>query len=454
MEGFDLKVFESKRNKMLSEMNSDPVMFASTMYKVVRKKLYSPYMFIDEPSLCCLISGVEFPNIKRAAWPEVCSKSKIEPIAKKGKVSEPHVVSVGKDKYVLKVLKMRWPKMDFFPSAPTSSKYISQKSGLCNIKDVSEYSYISSDEFTNELLIAYLLEIVFAESDNLTNFVKYYSGTICTGKWHLTGQYNYSALLMEYCDMGSLDNLGLGEKFKEMRAVKEIRDFNEVNNYELVKSQDVLNIFHQVLASLHYLQKQVQFVHGDLKVANIFVCSKPFNANYKGLAMKAPYTIKLGDYGKSSITMYMTKDKKPFRFYNRSRLSDAYLALMSFKPNVSIYNNEQYYEIGTISNAQMFAHYRHMGVPFYQTFDTYTFIVSYLLIPQVFYAVFTDPKLKGIIWDPLWAPDESSKAYSLIMKELRNKDSMSIKTPLNILRKLRLKCDITNNLVEQSLIYL
>ena len=88
-----------------------------------------------------------------------------------------------------------------------------------------------------------------------------------------------------------------------------------------------------------------------------------------------------------------------------------------------------------------------MGIPFYQTFDTYVFIISFLLIPEIFRSVFTDNNLKSLIWDPLWFPEDVSKVYSLLIKSIINEDKNGVSTIFSILKNIKLKCNITANII-------
>ena len=73
---------------------------------------------------------------------------------------------------------------------------------------LKDYLYISSDEFTNEYLIGYLLDFVFKQfSNGLKNYVSFYIATICTTKNFFRTD-NYNIIMMEYCDLGSLNDIG------------------------------------------------------------------------------------------------------------------------------------------------------------------------------------------------------------------------------------------------------
>ena len=242
-----------------------------------------------------------------------------------------YLLTIGNKKFVLKIIRSGNPFIKYSNEPPSSTKNIIPKS--CNYKDLKNYSYLSSDEFTNEYLIGYLLDFVFRQfSNGLKTYVNFYTATICTSNKFLRTD-NYDIIMMEYCDMGALNNIGSSNSFS---SYLEDRLFNVggiPSNIKVVKPDIVLNIYKQVITCLDFLQDKLQFVHGDLKVGNILLKNEQYRANYKNINIQSPFTVKLADFGKSSMTMLLGTQQKPFRFYNYSSLASSYyvLSLLNLK---------------------------------------------------------------------------------------------------------------------------
>jgi hypothetical protein len=217
----------------------------------------------------------------------------------------------------------------------------------------------------------------------------------------------------------------------------------------LIDSNTILQILIQITVGLHMLQTYVGFVSGDLKAGNIFIKSDPINIIYDGIKLQAPFTCKIADYGKSSC-MLIGQNNMALRFYNESTLSNLYLSLHPFNPDVSSENGEYYYTIGNLLNSQIYTRTRHMGIPFFKSFDYYTVIVSLLTNPSIYYMFFSNNVLKSIFWDSIWFNDDGSIAMDRIRQYIPHDKGHSINDALDILKGLRLKCNavavIMNNI--------
>ena len=168
---------------------------------------------------------------------------------------------------------------------------------------------------------------------------------------------------------------------------------------------------------------------------------------YKNINISSAFTVKLADFGKSSMTMILSDAKKPFRFYNHSGLASKYYVFTSFKPKVNTGLGGEYYIIDNIAMSTLYSEIRHMGIPFYATFDTYTFIISLLLVPEVFRSVFSNPMLQSVIWDPLWFPGDSDKVYRSIVRSIQHNEEHTMGNVIKILKNIKLRCNITANII-------
>jgi len=131
------------------------------------------------------------------------------------------------------------------------------------------------------------------------------------------------------------------------------------------------------------------------------------------------------------------------RFYNESHLANIYLNIHPFELDINQINTERYYTIGNIFNAQIYTRSRHMGIPFYRSFDYYTVLVSLLTNPAYYYSFFSSETLRKIFWDPIWFDDSIE-----VMKRIRNymleNKGQSINDAINILKGTKLKCNALN----------
>jgi hypothetical protein len=442
---YDLKKMEQNRLSLIQALNVNPKKFVLTLYNKSSGLLASPYLDINDPEICCLIQGEQFKELDYNTLPPVCNSGKLSVMEQSGKTSQPYLLTVGDKKFVLKIMRSGDPSIEYSTHAPSSSKNIIP--GSCNFKDLKGYSYIASDEFTNEFLIGYMLDYVFKQfSKGIKSYVSFHTATICTSKSFFKVE-NYDIIMMEYCDLGSLNNIGTNLLLSSLLEPK-LFDINGIaTNANIVKPDALLNIYKQVMISLDFLQDKVQFTHGDLKIANILLKTEQYATNYKNINISSPFTVKLADFGKSSMTMILSDAKKPFRFYNHSSLASKYYVFTSFKPKVNTGLGGEYYIIDNIAMSTLYSEIRHMGIPFYATFDTYTFIISFLLVPEVFRSVFSNEKLKSLLWDPLWFPGDSDKVYRSLVRSIQDKEEHTMGNVLKILKNIKLKCNITANII-------
>lgn len=435
---FDLNQMATKRLDLIKRLNQNPQNFTATSYNKTNGLLASPYISINNPDLCCLIN-------------ESCSQGKLTPTSK-----EHYLFEINGLKFVIKIISMSDPFMRFMVESPTSSKYINEllPESSCNYKNLSDYSYIATDEFTNEVLMGYLLDYILTQSQTgIKNYVISYDSTICSTK-SLLLTYNKGILLQEHCDGGSLTSAISAPSFSNYLEIRAVNSNNQPINVNLVKSDTILNIFRQVITTLDFLQSNAHFVHGNLKTSNLMLKNEKYTNTYKGIKIDSPFTVKIADLTKSSLTINLTDPKtqkeSPHRFYSYKPIVSLYKSISDFKPNIKMdsISGQYYYMVDNLLLSTLTAEISHMGLPFYQTFDTYTFIISFLLIPEVFRQIFMTPELKKLIWDPLWFPTDETTIYNLLISTINRQNDGSYETILNLLRGLRLKCQITSILVQ------
>lgn len=396
------------RNIIYGELTTGDVdYFIGRMYRKNGNELKSDTININDNKLCCVM------NTKGA-----CIKSNIKYVGS-GRIGDVFSVTSENKTYVIKAVK--------FNNVLMKKRNIDKSDikNICEFPDIKDYQYISCDEFTNEfmngILISYLTEHMKL---NFNPFIKYYGVYICgdstkedTVSSDITGY-----ILEEYADYGNLEQL---------------KDLN-VNTVD--------GIMMQVIFGLDFLKRTQYFNHGDLKPANVLLMRKEMSGDYDGIHFKCPYTVKITDFDKSSITVNNKKGK--IRIYNNSLFSNNFLTLSPFKQNIKLFGGKRYYKFSTISHHSKYSYIRHMGIPFYMSYDIYTFIISFMLVPGVYDIVMNNEVLKSSYWDTLWVENES-KMRKLVSKEVEKKRvHISYNTTIDLINDVKLKCDLVGDIIK------
>lgn len=393
--------------------------------------LYSNYIPINDSNVCCLLKGLDCDLvIDSVKVPQV------------GKVGIPFIVTL-KDhsKVVIKIITIR-PFANFNDSPKESIKDISNCVG-----HTQKISFFGTDVFTNEVIVSHLLTYILRANGMPSLSVNHIQASICQGP-------NYGGIkgvtVMEYADLGSINKLpeteAFDSNFENTRIISgdgqmEIRVFNK---------ETILNIVKQIIVIYDFLS-DYDFNHSDAKVANALVFSSPIKFEYKDLTVDSPFTVKIADFDKAAITLNSPTDQARnydfIRFFNKSTLADVYFNLFPFNPVVGTTHNQKYYKTDTTFNQQLFAQSRHTGLPFYHSYDIYTFMVSFLMMPEVFYKVFNDAELQIKIWQPLWFPEDISGMYLNIRDSVLAGKDPSFNNAVSLLSKTKLKCKVSNLLI-------
>jgi len=399
-----------------------------------------PLIPYNDGGICCILDKV----IGSETQDGICDNLTVQALGPKGKIGIPYRLrdNCGND-LIAKLSKIDNLDSKYHSVPPTSLVYIDSKERSHCITDVkiSRIRYIASDEFTNETLIAYVLNYIADEASLPYLFVRHYQGAVCSNP--KTGK-KFGLNIMENCDLGSLDKITLNPNFQQYLKSYDITNVGSEIKYELVESDTILQILTQITVGLHMLQNYAGFVSGDLKSGNIFVKSEPIDTEYQGIKLKAPFTCKIADYGKSSCMLPRTNGIS-LRFYNENTLANIYLKIHPFEPDITESDGEYYYSIGNLRVSQIYTRTRHMGIPFYRSFDFYTVLVSILMHPAFYYMFFSNENLRSIFWNPIWFNDEENiEIFKRIQQLVHEKKGNKLRDAINVLRGIRLKCDAIN----------
>ena len=361
--------------------------------------------------LCCILNKIANINDK-------CSNIDIKPLGPQGKIGVPYIITQDGIEIIVKLSSVSNPYSEYMSKPPTSLAKIKNIESCITTINLNNIRYIASDEFTNETLIAYILNYVAAKKNLPPLFVKHYQGIVCNDK---------GLNFMEYCNLGPLDKI----------TIK-------------INSLTILQIFTQITVALHMLHNYTVFISGDLKSGNVFLKSDAILTEYKGIILNAPFTCKIADYGKSSC-MLQRKNNISLRFFTQSHLANLYLKIDPFEPDIE---KGKYYYIEKLLNIQLYTRIFYQGAPYYKTFDLYTVIVSTLTNKEFYYTFFADKKLTSIFWDTIWktkedAEDMRYKIYQYMLEGTGH----SINDAINMLKGIPLKCGAVKNIMDAIIKY-
>lgn len=402
----DDNTFLSRQIEIISTLTINPTAFVKIMF--------DEFISVNDPLSCCIKNNT-CPNIN------------ITPLGKQGKVGIPYILTTHDRTYIVKLSELSETlscKYELRP--PTSLKGIGVIKCISDI-NLNNITYIASDEFTNETLISYILNYLTIFTYIPPLYVKHYKGSVCD---------NTGLNIMEYCDLGSLDSISTNIFFKNNISPYNIEFRGRKFVIPLLDHEIIFKIFQQLVCAIYMLQFHLDFTSGDLKAGNVFVKSEPIDTIYYGIPLQANFTCKIGDYGKSSCMLY--KNNGGIRFYNTNATAKIYLTLHPFIPDI---DDNNYYTIGKILDYQIFTRTRHMGIPYYHSFDYYTILISFLSNKYIFYMFFATEYLRNIFWDPVWDVADSEKCIKRIEKMILAGKGYSIRDTLDILKQFKLRCD-------------
>lgn len=308
--------------------------------------------------------------------------------------------------------------------------------------DLEAIHYIESDKFTNSVLINYILNVKSRKLSRL--FGDNFNDDINIPKFFVQ---SFEAVVFEGFSYSNAIDSDFDNNTSCICLQEHCDGKIKIDDWEIL-----FIILKQISVAIHMLNANIGFISGDLRVANIRISSLPIYSNIKYLNiinMEAPFTCKISNFETSSC-MIKTKDGKFLRFFNSDKISNIALYLDSFKYEGYQYQNDYYYVIDHLLDQQIYNRMRHMGIPYYHSFDYYTFIISMLLNRNIYQMFFDEELLISVFWTPIWSGNYGNIVRDKISQHNylpRDNDEMSV--ILHILRDVPLKCDAIDFVIDQ-----
>jgi hypothetical protein len=479
-----LEDLQYHRNALVREIDLAPEQILPNLYQFRGRQVGSPYISINTPWLCCFLQSCPSspgpnPWIRQITlgnlpfWLkrrddmslQVEYRTQLRPNADKfsdgcGMSIPPNLVMVGTDAFTNELLISYF--LDYFytpstiipvvltlaaslchpleePSVPDPEAYVEE--------DVPGPLYSSGEEGLGSLLGG---STAFLGQTPRT--LSFYRTSRLSG---ITGLF-----LQEAPDLGRLSNLPYSTDLAHHRVETQVHEYNgDVSIYDLIRPETVRQIMAQLLVALFRLQTYLQFQHGQLTVEDIWLSRDAVNVDIYGIPLVLDFTCKLSNLSAASLTQYLGPTHQPHRFYQRvPQLDRVNLPQPELTPIIGEYNGESYYLLPSSLSQAVIDRWRYLGYPFYSTFDTYTLIISLLLIPQFLYSIMTNASLRRTLWDPLWFPVDDNVMYYRILDQMGQRGNQStwdnrgeaapgFADIVDLLRNVRLKCQVTRDLL-------
>ena len=452
MSEYDLNALKQSRDALLFAMQLDPKLFGAVLYQVITKGLFrrkretfSPYFINNKLDLCCLIDKTDVPQ---AQWTTIC-KSKKTSVISTSKSGEVLKVENGQE-YALKVVKIRNLGIEYQTSPPGNIKDVIRKLGNlsnCGYYDVTKLKYLASDTFTNELLISYWLDYYYdylKPGNTLNGVLKVYDATICDAK-----NQSHGTFLTEYAQYHGL-NSWLTSIVGSNSIINSTCSLEDVSvTCDILTKSTLIDLFKQLTANILFLQTEFQFNHGNLNGENILVMNTQNTFDYNNVKNNSNITFKMNNFEHSSMTVNIGTQPTTslVRIYNKGFTS--ILTIFPFKPILGKIFSENYYQVDANFDFTTYTRIRHMGIPYFNSWDTYTLLLSLLSYREIFFAVFAEEQLRQVFFFDFFFIEDVSRVYKGISNAAIKDKPLSMNDIIGLLRGARLKCNATDTLFER-----
>ena len=420
---------ESKLS-LLSQLDKNPQYFAQNFYLSQNGTVTSPFLPIDH---CYLLNPPHNRNLIPLT-PESLNNAVYGPIGTYYTNQEGDLIKIYRLNAFesLNIIYRHKP----IPAMIQLMNYFNSLTLCQNYPDLTTLKFISSDRFTNSTLINTYLSYLFSHSSTpqYPTILNFQTSNLCPSN---IATDRHGLQLFEHVDGGTLLNISNNKNFDTYRTSITVTEDQSTSVQLILAPKIIISLVKQMLITLDYLQQNFHFFHGHLITANLFLSSQPF--------LDAPFTIKLANFDTASLSLHLSTGT--YRLHYRNWIDDNLTERTPFIPHIFTGPNyNTYYFIPRDYPIRYYERTLSLGIPFYPTFDTYTFIISLLLIPEIYHSVFSSP-LQQTIWDPLWINEDRSTATLRLQQLVFSRSPNSFDNIFDMLRDLRLNCDITHHLL-------
>lgn len=314
-----------------------------------------------------------------------------------------------------------------------------------------KYKYIGVDTFGAEILNAANVNEAF---DSVASMPKLYNKIV---SYSLCGR--AGLMLMELADMSDMATF-LTELPKSDIEMYEVSIEKKTSTFPGIKRAIILPLIKQVVSAIDFLQKKIEFIHSELLVNNVLVSSEGCTGTYLGINLKGGFIARIADYAHSSSSLLLEGTTDKARIFNEYRVTRFLPITPSYelspkKERVcelrvgsgSVCNDVFWWEIPSSFGLKTSLITQHSGMPFYRSYDLYTFLISLMLCPKFYYAIMGDVELYNALWTQLWLPKELNRVNKLIQNNKGEKISLSL--VLDIMAGLFLRCNALDIILEK-----
>jgi len=320
--------------------------------------------------------------------------------------------------------------------------------------------YLEFDTYTNDVIVTSLLNHELSKDNRLSDYLDNIqrpttdantTAAICNPyqerKWYGRGTYTtYGLLVRSYCPISVLDP-------KDMLRFKNTYMHTDPKpggtSYPVFGQHVVHSLVAQVYFFSKALYRRFQFCHGNLIPDNVAVCviqrdqqGRNQRRTIEGVTIDYRFSARIKNFDHASIT-YNTRNGAPTRIYNSSFTSRSYLKLRPFVPNATTFGGVTYYYFDTSFKKTIRMHAQHSPLPYYPSFDVYTFVIGLCHYREFFRPMMEEP-LYSTIWRGLWPQEGQEKRVAKRLEEVIQKGiKPTMDSVLDVLTGMYLRCDLS-----------